>query len=179
MKVKSPATIDDLLQMPKDGNKYELVDGEIVVSPCGMRSSEVASNINTLLGTFVKRHRLGKVYSANVGIRFPNGNVRSPDVTFVSTAKLPGGKSPESFGDIVPDLVVEVLSPGDSLREVADKIGEYLESGVPLVWLADPQQKAVTAYRSLTDTQRFASTDPITGDPVLPGFSCRVSEFFE
>jgi Uma2 family endonuclease len=74
--------------------------------------------------------------------------------------------------------VVEVLSPGDSAREVADKIGEYLECGVPLVWLVDPKAKTVTVYRTLTDARRLSSEDILSAEPVLPGFSCRVSEFF-
>jgi Uma2 family endonuclease len=62
---------------------------------------------------------------------------------------------------------------------MADKIGEYVENGVPLVWVVDPAQATVTVYRSLTDTQRLSSGDTLSGEPVLPGFSCRVSEFFE
>jgi Uma2 family endonuclease len=179
MVIKSPATIDDLLNTPEDGNKYELVDGEIVMTPAGMRHSEVAVNIAILLGNYVKKTRLGKIYSSDVGIRLPDKNVRSPDVTFVRTEKLPGGKSPESYGDLIPDLVVEVLSPHDNMRQVADKIGEYLQCGVPLVWLVDPAQGTVTVYQSLTDTQGFSSRDTITGQGVLPGFSCLVSEFFD
>src|SRR5687767_435978 len=123
MIVKSPATIEDLLEMPKDGQKYELVDGEIVVTPAGMRHSEVAVKIAVLLSIYLKTRQIGKVYMSDVGILLPNNNVRSPDVTFVSTEKLPGGKSPESYGELVPDLVVEVLSPNDKMRQVADKIG--------------------------------------------------------
>src|SRR5216117_842659 len=106
MKIKGPATPDDLLKMPKDGYKYELVDGEVVASPAGMYHSEVAVNITVILAAFVKKNRLGKVYTADVGIHLPNANVRSPDVTFVRRDKLPGGKSPESFGEIIPDLAV-------------------------------------------------------------------------
>jgi Uma2 family endonuclease len=179
MKVKGPATVDDLLQMPKDGYKYELVDGEIVASPAGMYHSEVAVNIAVLLSNFVRKHPVGKVYGMDVGIHLPSDNVRSPDVTFVRTEKLPGGKSPVSYGELVPDLVVEVLSPNDRMRQMADKIGEYVENGVPLVWVVDPAQATVTVYRSLTDTQRLSSGDTLSGEPVLPGFSCRVSEFFE
>jgi Uma2 family endonuclease len=79
----------------------------------------------------------------------------------------------------VPDLVVEVLSPGDSAREVAHKIGEYLECGVPLVWLVDPEGETVTVYRTLTDARRLSSEEILSAEPVLPGFSCRVSQFFE
>ena len=178
MTIKGLATLQDLLNTPKDGNKYELVDGEIVVSPAGMRHSEVAGNITGLIWEFLQRNPIGKVYTSDVGIAFPNGNVRSPDVTFVSIGKLPEGRSPETFGELIPDLAMEVLSPSDSLKELGKKIGEFLENGVPLVWLVDPARQTVTVYRSLTETQQLTSKDMITAEPVLPGFSVPVSRFF-
>ena len=178
MSIKGPATLQDLLNTPKDGNKHELVDGEIVVSPAGMRHSEVAINIGGLIWEFLQKNPIGKVYASDVGIAFPNGNVRSPDVTYVSIAKLPEGRSPETFGEVIPDLAVEVLSPSDSLKELGRKIGEFLENGVPIVWLVDPARQTVTVYRSLTETQQLTSKDTITAEPVLPGFSVPISRFF-
>lgn len=178
MKIQKRATVEDLLRMPKDGRLYELVDGEILVSPAGMRHSEVAAKVLAIIATYLENHPIGKVYAENVGIALPNGNIRSPDVTFVRNEKLPGGKSPEGFGELVPNLAIEVLSPSDRPKEVGRKIGEFLECGVPLVWLIDPKKETVTVYRSLSDTQRFSSSDTITAEPVLPGFSCIVSRFF-
>ena len=178
MTTKVPATLQDLLNTPKDGNKYELVDGEILVSPAGMRHSEVISNIIGLIWEFLQKNPIGKVYGSDVGIMFPSGNVRSPDVTYVRNTKLPGGESPETFGELIPDLAVEVLSPTDSLKQLGRKIGEFLENGVPLVWLVDPARQTVTVYRSLTDTQQLTSNDLITAEPVLPGFSVPVRRFF-
>ena len=178
MKLEGPATIETLRRMPKDGRKYELVDGEIVVSPAGMRHSAVGLKIAAALLEFVQKYELGEVYQANVGIILPNGNVRSPDASFVSRAKLPNGQSPEGYGALVPDLVVEVLSPNDSLKFVGEKIGEYFENGVPLVWLVDPSLKIVTVYRSLLEAQQLTSTDTITAEPILPGFSYPVARFF-
>ncbi len=143
-----------------------------------MYHSEVSARISHLLQLALDQSPVGRVYSADVGMHLPDGNVRSPDVCFVRSEKLPDGKSPDSFGEMIPDLVVEVLSPSDIPRRVADKIGEYLGCGVPLVWLVNPEEKTATVYRSLTDTKRLESTDVITGDPVLPGFSCTVSRFF-
>jgi Uma2 family endonuclease len=178
MASKGRATVQDLLNTPKDGHKYELVDGDIVVSPTGMRHSEIGSNINGLIWEFLNKHPIGKVYNSDVGITLPSGNVRSPDVTYVSLGKLPEGRSPETFGDVIPDLVVDVVSPTDSLRELGRKIGEFLESGVPLVWLVDPAHQTVTIYRSLTETQQLTSDDTITAEPVLPGFSVPIGRFF-
>src|SRR4029453_548097 len=106
MKVKSPATLEDLMKMPKDGYKYELVDGAIVASPTGMFSPGVGGRISYFLQKFLDQAPLGRIYGSDVGIQLPDWNLRSPDACFVSAGKLPGGKSPVTFGDLVPDLAV-------------------------------------------------------------------------
>lgn len=178
MNAKPPATVEDLVRMPEDGRKYELVDGGIQVSPGGMRHSRISARIIGILLEGARRAGGGEVYSPDAGILLPNGNLRSPDVSFIRRERLPDGGTPEGFGEVIPDLVVEVLSPGDRMRQVADKIGEFLDCGVPLVWLVDPASKSVTVYRSLTDTRHLNEKDTIGADPVLPGFSVSVSEFF-
>jgi Uma2 family endonuclease len=178
MDLKRPVTIEDMYHMPKDGRKYELVDGEIVVSPAGMYHAEIVIKIVRIIATFLDDTPIGKVFGANVGLILPNGNLRSPDVSFVRLEKLPNGKSPVTFGELVPDLAVEVLSPSDSPRRVLQKIGEFLECGVPIVWLVDPRAQTVTEFRSLSQTQQFTATDTITAEPILPGFACAVSRFF-
>jgi Uma2 family endonuclease len=165
-------------KVSKDGRVYELVDGAIVVTPAGMRHSGVAARITAILANFVFPRRLGEVYTEGVGIQLPGGNVRSPDGCFVRTEKLPGGRSPIDYGKLVPDLVVEVLSPGDSARDIAAKVDEYLDCGVPLVWVVDPERRTVTVHRPPRDTAEYATDTVLTAEPVLPGFSCRVSEFF-
>jgi len=108
----------------------------------------------------------------------PTAISRSPDVTFVRNEKLPSGKSPEGFAEFIPDLAIEVLSPQDSLKEIGQKIGEFLECGVPLLWLVDPARQTVTVYRSsLSHTQQFTIGDIITAEPALPEFSSPVSRF--
>lgn len=178
VKPRGPATLEDLLNMPDDGQKHELVDGEILVSPTGFRHSEVAGKILYLIAAFLEDSPIGKVYTPDVGIWLPDGNLRSPDVTFVRNEKLPDGKSPDTFGEVVPDLAVEVLSPSDRLRQVASKIGEFLDCGVPLVWLVDPGRETVTVFRSLSDTRHLTRDDTIDAGAVLPGFSCPVARFF-
>ena len=139
---------------------------------------KLRGDFTTGLMAFLEKAPMGIVMTPDVGIYLPGGNLRSPDVSFVRAEKLPGGVPPRGFGDFVPDLAVEVLSPSDAQREVADKIGEYLQCGVPIVWLVDPDSKSVTVFRSLTDVRRLESSDTISAEPVLPGFSCRVSQFF-
>jgi len=178
MEIKKPVTIDDMYHMPKDGQKYELVDGEIVVSPAGVLHGEITLKIAHIIATFLDDHPIGKVYGDNIGLVFPTGNLRSPDAFFVRTEKLPDGKSPVTFGEFVPDLAVEVLSPGHGPRYVASKIGEFLECGVLLVWVVDHKAQTVTAYHSFSQIQQFAAKDILSAEPILPGFTCLVSRFF-
>jgi putative restriction endonuclease len=112
------------MQMPDDGQKYELVDGEIVVSPTGYRHSVVGMRIGYLIQRYLDEHPLGGIAGADLGVVFKNGDLRSPDLTFIRNEKIPAGDAQKRFLEVVPDLVVEVLSPSDSMRFVGYKIGE-------------------------------------------------------
>jgi Uma2 family endonuclease len=176
---KRAATEEDLLAMPKDGQKYELVDGEIRVSPAGDRHSYVGAQLVALLVAFVKQHRLGYVMGADAGFRLPSKNVRSPDASFVASGRFPRDEVPDDFGSLAPDLAVEVLSPGDRPRYVLDKVGEYLEAGVRLVWVIDPRKGTATVYRSLSDVRKLGAEDSFDGEDVLPGFRCRLRDILD
>lgn len=170
------ATEDDLRAMPEDGNKYELVDGEIRVSPAGDRHSAVALALASRLLVFVKGGGLGHVMGADAGFRLPGGNVRSPDVSFVATGRFPNDRPPEDWGSLAPDLAVEVVSPRDRPRHVLDKVGEYLAAGVRLVWVVDPRTRRATIHRSLTDVRTIGEDEFLDGEDVVPGFRCRLGE---
>ena len=166
----------ELMALPRDGRKRELVDGEIrVMSPAGFRHCVVAINLAALLAAFVKEHGLGYVAGSQVGFWMPSGNLRVPDLSFVAAHRFPHGV-PEGFSPVVPDLAVEVLSPGDTQREILDKVGEYLASGVRLVWVVDPRARKAVAHRSLTDVREVAEDGDLDGEDVVPGFRCRLGE---
>lgn len=166
----------ELLRMPRDGRKYELVDGEIRVSPAGFRHGAVSVALTLKLGAFVIERRLGRVLDSSTGYRMPAGNVRCPDVSFVSASRLPAGELPSGFAEFLPDLAVEVLSPGDGQREVLDKVGEYLGGGVRLVWVIDPETATAAVFRSLTDVRRVERDGRLDGGDVVPGFTCALGE---
>ena len=173
------ATEADLLRMPSDGWKYELVDGEIRMSPAGARHGQVSVRLLLRLGSFVEHGRLGYLFDSSTGFRLPGGNVRLPDVTFVARGRFTGERVPEGFGDVVPDLAVEVLSPDDRARDVLDKVGEYLQAGVRLVWVIDPKRERAVAYRSLTDVTNIGLDDPLDAGEVVPGFRVKLREILE
>jgi Uma2 family endonuclease len=176
---RSAATEEDLLSTPKDGRKYELVDGQIRVSPAGTRHGRVCVRLVVRLGAFVERGQLGHVFDSSTGFRLPGGNVRAPDISFVARGRFRDEEVPEGFGDVAPDLAVEVLSPDDRSRDILDKIGDYLQAGVPLVWVIDPKRRTAAAYRSLTDVRTLGADDALDGEDVVPGFRCPLAEVVE
>jgi Uma2 family endonuclease len=172
-------TEEDLLRTPKDGQKYELVDGEIRVSPAGFRHGRISVRLGSRLEAFVSERGLGYVLEGQTGYRLPGRkpqkDVRSPDVSFVAAGRFPSG-IPDGFADLAPDLAVEVLSPGDRPRDILDKVGEFLDAGSHLVWVIDPMKRSAAVYRSLTDVKVISESGMLDGEDVVPGFSCPLSE---
>jgi Uma2 family endonuclease len=170
------ATEDDLRATPRDGRKYELVDGEIRVSPAGARHEVVSLKLASRLLAYATEHAAGHAFGSSVGFRLPGGNVRSPDASFVAGGRFPDNRPPDDFGDLAPDLAVEVLSPSERPRHVLDKVGEYLEAGVRLVWVIDPRKAKAIVYKSLSDVTELEADDELDGGEVLPGFRCRLGD---
>ena len=169
-------TDHDLLKLPRDGRKYELVDGAIHVSPAGARHGQVCVRLAIKLGSFVADKKLGHVLDSSTGFRLPSGNVRSPDLSFVEAGRFADERPPQGFAALAPDLAIEVLSPEDSKRAVLDKIGEYLEAGTRLVWVLDPQAGQAAVYRSLTSIRELGIDDMLDGEDVVPTFRCALRE---
>lgn len=176
-----PITGEELLELPNHG-ACELVLGRVVpMSPTGGKHGRVEGNFYDAIRSFVRPRRLGKVLVGAVGIfagRSPD-TVRGADVAFISNERYERLDSKRGFLKVPPDLVVEVLSPHDSQADLAQKLREYFAVGVRLVWVVDPETKAVLAHRSLTDVREFREGDRLPGDDVLLGFDVAVSELFE
>ena len=182
MSTTTYVTADELLALPTGmGKRYELVAGELrVMSPSGWRHGMVTDNVEFLLSAHIRKHGLGRGFGAETGFllkRNPD-TVRAPDFAFIAKENLPAGEPSESFWPGVPDLAVEVLSPGDTSGEVAEKVEEWLTSGCASVWIVDPKLKSVTVYQSLTNVRVVTAGEALVGDPVVPGFSCAVDELF-
>jgi Uma2 family endonuclease len=174
-------TGEDLAAMGNIG-RCELIEGRIVMlSPTGSQHGSIELNFGEALRAFVKPRQLGSVMVGEVGIYTHHNpdTVRGADALFISKERLAQTKS-SSYLDVAPELVVEVmLSPDDRWLAVMDKLEEYFQVGVKLVWVAKPKDRVVYAYRSLTDVRQFTSNDALPGDEVLPGFSVPVSGLFE
>jgi Uma2 family endonuclease len=175
-------TADELLAMPDDGFCYELIKGELikVSPPPGHEHGLVAMNLASPLHEYVKNKKLGKVYAAETGFlleRNPD-TVRAPDVAFVTRERLEEAGPIKGYWRGAPDLVVEVLSPSDTLRRVERNAAHWLESGARRVWIVNPKLHTVNVYRSLTDIDVLTESDTLEGGDVVPGFQIAVAEIF-
>ena len=179
----SPArtiTDEELLQLPNDGNKYEVVDGELVVSPgAGVPHEKLIIRLAVRLGGHVEANRLGTVLGSSTLYVLPSGNKRGPDLSFVAAGRLEEPGISQVFPQLAPDLAVEVLSPSDSPQRVLDKVGEYLEAGVRLVWVIDPENRRAVIHRALSRVEQIDAEGVLEGEEVVPHFRCRLSEILD
>lgn len=172
-------TDDELLRLPKDGNKYEVVNGELVVSPgAGVPHERVVMLLGHALLGFVREKRLGDVLGSNALYVLPSGNKRGPDVSFVAAGRLEATGISQVFPQLAPDLAAEVLSPSDRPQAVLDKVGEYLDAGVRMVWLIDLAKRQAAVYRTATDVRYVGPDGALDGEDVLPGFRCPLADLF-
>jgi Uma2 family endonuclease len=170
---------DALKELDQSGLRYEIVGGDVHVSPAGLQHGDLNVRLTVKLALFVQQHRLGHVFDSSTGFRMPGGNLRAPDVCFVAQGRLPAGRLPKGFGELAPDLVVEVLSPDASPREVLDKVGEYLSAGARMIWIIDPKTESAVVYRSLTQIGQVTKDGALDGEDLLPGFTLPLAELFD
>ena len=175
-----PITPHDLLAMP-NGDDYELVNGELVERHMGAESSWIASKLIGLIYLWCQGRLPGHLFTTDCGYQcFPDDSerVRRPDVSFIRCGRFLGERVPRGYIRISPDLAVEVISPNDLASEIAVKVEEYLEAGVPLVWVISPDAETVTVHRADGTVTKLHTADELSGENVLPEFRCQVSELF-
>jgi Uma2 family endonuclease len=175
-------TAGELLALPDDGKRHELVEGELKeTTPAGARHRDVAAALTILLGQHVRAQRLGRVLAAETGFRISRNpdTVRAPDISFVSRERVPPDGPPEGYWELAPDLAVEVVSPNDTAAEVQSKVQMWLEPGVRLVWIVYPDTRSVVSYKSLKEISTFTAGNALSGGDVVTGFECKVAEVFE
>ena len=167
-------TADELLHVRIPDKCVELVRGVLVVrEPPGGRHGRIAMNLGVELTNYVRTRELGVVYAAETGFtlaRHPD-TVRAPDVAFVHRDRLPTPE-PIGFPDLAPDLVVEVLSPGDRPGGLLAKIADWLSAGTRLVWVIDPERRLARVYRQDGTERIVAAAESLDGEDVVSGFSC-------
>lgn len=173
-------TADELLALPEDGIRRELVAGELrEMSPVGEEHAYVCQNINRSLDSHVFAHRLGRVYPEyGYVLESDPDTVRAPDISFVSTATLSARAPGAGFRRGIPDLAIEVASPTDRPGDVLAKVREYLAAGTPMVVVVDPDDESVAVYRVGRDPLKLGKNDVLKGDDVVPGWVLPVRDIF-
>ena len=176
---KTLLTAKDLADMGEEGEFCELVDGELVrMSPSFLPEARVVRTVQRILDNFVFPRHLGEIFGPDSGYELTPHRVRAPDVSFVSAEKFAAYGNPQEFAKVVPDLAVEVISPEVKYGYLQRKIRDYFEAGVRLLWIVDPALQTVTVHRSPVDLRVLNVADALSGEDVLPGFSCPVAELF-
>ena len=175
----SSLTIKDLekLQAEHPDYRMELVSGNIIVmSPCGYESEEVSTEFGVQLLNWVRPRKLGRVTGSGSGFWLPNSDIRTTRVSFVLAERL--RKSPRSFAELAPDLMVEVKSPNDSLKSLRTKIEEFLAVGTRVGILINPEKRIIEIYRLGRDVEILRDGDILTVPDLLPGWEVAVSDLW-
>lgn len=174
----APMTAEELERLYVPGKKVELVRGAPVVQELpNTKHSLLAFEISYRLGAYVKPRGLGYVFGQDAGFLIASDpdTVRGADVAFVARDRLPE-VPPRGYLPLAPDLVVEILSPGDRPGEALEKVGEWLNAGSRLVWVVDYLRRQARIYRTDGSVSLLGPGDSLDGEDVLPGFSLPLAE---
>jgi Uma2 family endonuclease len=173
-----PLTYDDLRQMPDDGQRYEIIDGRLVVSPAPtLEHQDLVVRLCALFLAFIMPRRLGKIYTAPADVRISPENTVQPDIFFVSRERLHLRRHGVLEG--APDLVVEVLSPSTHIYDEVRKADLYARAGVREFWLVDPDDQTIRIYTLVEDRYEFVPHEGTTvRSVILPGFAVDLVTLF-
>jgi Uma2 family endonuclease len=176
---RTHVTLEELLASP-DAGRFEIVNGQLEEVHVSNLSTEVAAALFQLLRVFCEANNLGKVFAADTYFQcFGNDRTRArrPDVCFVSRDRLPANWLEQSYFTIAPDLAIEVISQNDTAYEVSRKIRDYRGAGVKLIWEIDPENRTVLIHRLDGSVQMLQDSDNLSGENIVPGFTCVVRDF--
>lgn len=174
-------TADELLRLPTNGARYELIQGELrTMSPAGGRHGAIASRLANSLGPFVEENDLGRTYAAETGFRLASDpdTVRAPDFAFLGHKRAAQVGDVEGFVPGAPDFAAEVLSPSDTYAAVEEKVNTWLSAGTAVVIVLDPAVRQVVARRQNSSTQVFGENDSLSVPELFPGWSMPVARLF-
>lgn len=175
------ATEEDAIWLEDHEDRLcELVSGVLVEKSTSFYESILAMALGHLLMKYLESHNLGIVSGPDGQICILSNTIRIPDLAFIRWERFPNGKMPrDRVCRVAPDLAVEILSEGNTAREMQRKLEEYFQAGVSLVWYIDPQSRTARIYTALDQMHEIDTAGHLDGQDVLPGFSLRLGELFE
>ena len=169
-------------QKHKDLRIERSAEGEIIIMPpTGWETGDKNAEITMQLRSWAKKDGSGKSADSSAGYKMPNGAVMSPDASWISNEKLEkvSPAKRRKFLPLAPDFVIELRSQSDSLSKLKEKMQEYIENGVSLGWLIDPQEKQIFVYRAGKEVEVLENSTAISGEPLLQGFVLNLKEIWE
>lgn len=171
-------TYDDLTDTPDDGNRYEIINGELIVSPSpSLKHQRLLNRLNIKMSAFVEAHQLGEVFIAPLDVIFSPYNVVQPDLFFIARQRLPQMEGRVITG--APDLAVEILSPYSRMIDLVRKKAMYATAGVQEYWAVDPRHRTLTVFTLVNGQyEEVKQRDGVARSLVLPGFEVNVAELF-
>jgi Uma2 family endonuclease len=161
-----------ICQNNRDLRIERTAEGELIIMPpTGWESGNRNSRLTQRLGNWADADGKGLTFDSSTGFKLPNGANRSPDASWVSRERLIAlNPDPAKFLPMAPDFVAELRSASDSLETLRRKMQEYINNGVRLGWLIDPQNQQVEIYRPGKEVEVLLSPTSLSGEDVLPGF---------
>lgn len=184
LRPETPLTDDEFFEFCRanEANRIEqTAEGEIIIMPpTGFETSTKNSELNRQLANWARKDGRGRVTESNGEFILPNGAKRAPDAAWIlkeRVEKIPPKKR-EGFLPLCPDFVIELASPSDSLKEVREKMREYIENGARLGWLIHPKTKRVFVYRPNEEIEILNEPEKVSGEPLLTGFELDLREIW-
>ena len=174
-------TAEELMQLPDDDLRHELINGELItMPPPKLPHGRIATRLGVPLAQFVLENDLGEVYIGDVGFQLTRNpdTVLGPDISFISKERLEQAGDVKGYWQGPPDLAVEVFSPGYRPGKISERISRLFSFGTKQVWVVDLEHGAVTVYRSELDTTTFSGADFLEAPDLFPGFSISLEKIF-
>jgi Uma2 family endonuclease len=179
---KTVWTDQAFMALPQEGHHYEIVQGELITrGNSGALHGYLCSLLLAALVNHSQSKKLGVVLDSSTAFKLKNGNKRSPDISFLAKQRLQGMTVlPTGFLEGAPDLAVEILSPGNTVEEIHEKLVEFFDNGTRLAWVIHPSEHFTLVYRSAQEPDRLLkSVDCLEGEDVIPGFSLPLADLFQ
>jgi Uma2 family endonuclease len=172
-------TADELMRMPDDGHRYELIKGELLtMSPTSGKHGVVTMRLSRILANYIEEAGLGLTFAADTGFKLENDpdTVLAPDFAFVAADRL--STVPDGYVNLAPDLVVEVVSPSQGHKEMRRKAEQWILYGVKFVWLVNPKKKTIDVFSEHMPTVSLTEADELSADEVIAGFRLQLKQLF-
>jgi Uma2 family endonuclease len=176
-----PLTVEDYRMLPETGPRYQLIEGELFMAPAPNRfHQDISLNIVLMLGGYLQKHPIGKLYEAPFDVYLDEFNVHQPDIVFIAKANY--AILTDAGAEGAPDFIAEILSPKTAFLDKKAKRKVYARSGVKELWFVDPDTKTVHVYFLQDDADHPAATyaeKDTFSSPHFPGLKIRAAKIFK